>query len=321
MKNKVWGYLKNIYESLDLFNLGHIGVFFINTLMLCRFNYISSIDLFLLSFIVLFFTAKNALTDKYSVFVKLSLVIFASSLVICKYFFQDSMYFILIKSIFLFFVYFLFYKNLKMDQLFIVERTYIQFLIWFFIVKFLFINSLSSLSNESSFHFDLKSLHLAFNMCLAMISLLTFSMDFYIKFRRNERERIYKKDIKEYIVFDVKSFCNSKEAEVLERSILAFFESKKGYLAFDFTLNMLAKYLEAPAVTVSNVINNRLHTSFYKLVALYRIKYAKEIILKQEDITFKFISESCGFKSKSTFNKYFLKFVGQSPSEFKNSLK
>lgn len=314
--------LKGGYKSLDLFNVGVIGVFVISILMFCNYSDFYNLDLFLLSFIALFFTANSFLSNKYNAATKYGLISFAFILLACKFFFTDSLYFIFVKSLFLVLVYFFFYKNLKAKDTLIVERLYIQFIFCFFIIKYLVINVLAAISNESSF--DLKSLHLAFNVCLAVISFFTFCIDIVIKIKRNHCERVpmMKKD--NHIGINIKggnTYCNSVESEILEKRILDFFELEKSYLTFNFSLDMLAKYLGVPASTVSNVINNRLHTSFYKLLASYRIKYAKEIIVKEEDITFEFISESCGFKSKSTFNKYFSMIVGLSPSEFKNSLK
>ncbi len=101
--------------------------------------------------------------------------------------------------------------------------------------------------------------------------------------------------------------------------ILDFFNNSKAYLKPNFTITNLATSLDVRKEAVSEVVNREMKISFYNLVAKYRIEYAKQILLTQEHMTIESIVDQCGFHSRTTFNKYFLKYVGVKPSEFRKA--
>ncbi|WP_430612497.1 helix-turn-helix domain-containing protein [Flavobacterium sp. JP2137] len=103
----------------------------------------------------------------------------------------------------------------------------------------------------------------------------------------------------------------------LGREILSFFETSEAYLKPNFSINNLATSLGVRKDAVSEVINREIKMSFYNLVAKYRIDYARKILLTHDHFTIESIVEQCGFHSRTTFNKYFLKYAGLKPSEFR----
>lgn len=99
--------------------------------------------------------------------------------------------------------------------------------------------------------------------------------------------------------------------------ILDFFEKSELYLNPSFSITNLAKALGVRKEAISTVVNGEMKMSFYTLVAKYRIDYAKQILLTQEHFTIESIVEQSGFHSRTTFNKYFQRFVGSKPSEYR----
>lgn len=105
-----------------------------------------------------------------------------------------------------------------------------------------------------------------------------------------------------------------------ERVIIDFFETSDDYLTNSFSLEDLADAVNLNKQEVSTVINHQLNSSFYHMVAQYRILHAKELLQERNNLTIEAIVEECGFSSKSTFNKYFKLFVGKTPSVYRNQI-
>lgn len=100
--------------------------------------------------------------------------------------------------------------------------------------------------------------------------------------------------------------------------IIDFFESNQAVLNPNFSIEDLAHYVNMSKNEVSEVINQELAINFYQLIAKYRIDHAKVLLKTNENLTIEAIVEESGFNSKSTFNKYFKLFVGQTPSDYRN---
>lgn len=100
--------------------------------------------------------------------------------------------------------------------------------------------------------------------------------------------------------------------------INAYFLNNKEYLDNTFTIEDLAGAISLSRHEVSEIINHQMNTSFYQLLAKYRIDYAKGLLLERQNLTIEAIVGECGFSSKSTFNKYFKMFVGKTPSVYRN---
>jgi len=105
-----------------------------------------------------------------------------------------------------------------------------------------------------------------------------------------------------------------------ERTIVDFFETSDEFLANSFSLEDLADAVGLSKQEVSTVINHQLNSSFYHMVAQYRILHAKELLQERNNLTIEAIVEECGFSSKSTFNKYFKLFVGKTPSVYRSQI-
>lgn len=100
-------------------------------------------------------------------------------------------------------------------------------------------------------------------------------------------------------------------------------KSEKPYLNSDISLGDLAEKMELPGHIVSEVLNGLLKQNFYDYINNYRIEEFKseaqlEKNARETNLNLAF---QCGFNSKTTFNNSFKKFTGQTPSEFRQSIK
>lgn len=95
--------------------------------------------------------------------------------------------------------------------------------------------------------------------------------------------------------------------------------SEKPYLMADITLDILAEKLAIPARDLSMIINRHFDSNFYEFINNYRIEEAKKVLVdpNNKDKTITDIYLEVGFNSKSVFNTFFKKIVGQTPSEYR----
>jgi AraC-like DNA-binding protein len=98
-------------------------------------------------------------------------------------------------------------------------------------------------------------------------------------------------------------------------------ESKQYFSDNLASLSDLAKRIGESPHHVSQVINEKLHLSFFELLASYRVEEAKKILSGdiKNKITVEEISEMVGYNSKTAFNNAFKKITGKTPSEFRKS--
>lgn len=129
-----------------------------------------------------------------------------------------------------------------------------------------------------------------------------------------------------FLDFPVKKYKKSSlteaEKEVILSAIRKEMEKNKFFTNNLVSLSGLAKKVNSPSHHVSQVINEKLHMSFFEMIAKYRIDQAKNIIRKEKDtkITIEELAEKVGYNSKSSFNTAFKKHTGQTPSEFRKNL-
>jgi AraC-like DNA-binding protein len=98
-------------------------------------------------------------------------------------------------------------------------------------------------------------------------------------------------------------------------------ESKQYFSDNLACLSDLAKRIGESPHHVSQVINEKLHLSFFELLASYRVEEAKKILSgdTKNKITVEEVSEMVGYNSKTAFNNAFKKITGKTPSEFRKS--
>ena len=195
-----------------------------------------------------------------------------------------------------------------------VSLTWLKILV----LGFLFIRTdaiLVSLAMFSSFEFDLiinyevLGLISNYTVLLLISVLIFFSLRHSSVFKGIEqpREQTSLKVDKHPIDLDIVN------------KILGVMKTQKPYLNHLLTLENLANQLELPPRYLSQIINRHFKQNFFEFINSYRIDESKQLLQMSENsrVTMLKIMELAGFNSKATFNTFFKKTVGLTPTQFR----
>ena len=113
------------------------------------------------------------------------------------------------------------------------------------------------------------------------------------------------------------SLKDAKKDELIEKINSAIFEEKM-FLQPDLSIGKLAQKLGSNSKYLSQVIHEVYNLSFSDFINQLRVKEAAKLLSDKSYRHFSFegISELVGFHTKSSFNTYFKKFTGVTPSFF-----
>lgn len=115
---------------------------------------------------------------------------------------------------------------------------------------------------------------------------------------------------------------NFTEAEInpLFKNIEKIVLEEHLYLNPEISLSLLSKQLKVTPQKISLAINSKSGYNFNDYINNYRIRYATQLMKKDEakTLTIASIATDAGFNSLSTFNTAFKKFTGKTPSAYKN---
>jgi AraC-like DNA-binding protein len=103
-----------------------------------------------------------------------------------------------------------------------------------------------------------------------------------------------------------------------ETRLTGFMTSNKVYLDTELSLEILSQKVNIPKHHITQLLNDRLHKSFYRFINEYRIQDAIEKLKDQTaEVNILSLAYDCGFNSKSSFNNYFKQFTGYTPSAYR----
>lgn len=102
-------------------------------------------------------------------------------------------------------------------------------------------------------------------------------------------------------------------------SLEPLMQKEKIYTNPDLTLDLLAEKMGISPRTLSGVINGHYGCNFFEYVNNYRVQEAKRLLVSQEfcKTSMLDIMYEVGFNSKATFNGFFKKSVGTTPSQYR----
>lgn len=118
-----------------------------------------------------------------------------------------------------------------------------------------------------------------------------------------------------------KSGLTPAQAEACMEQLLRVMEEKQPHRNSLLTLQELADEMALSAHNLSEVINTQAGKNFYDFVNRYRVEEAMRRLQdpRYAHLTILAIAEESGFNSKSTFNAFFRKATGLTPSQYRTS--
>jgi len=98
---------------------------------------------------------------------------------------------------------------------------------------------------------------------------------------------------------------------------------EKIFTNIELSLSELAASLDIPPNYLSQVINTREGKTFYDYVNKFRVEEFQKLVAdpKKQHLTLIALAFESGFNSKSSFNRYFKKVTGQTPSQYVKALR
>ncbi len=112
-----------------------------------------------------------------------------------------------------------------------------------------------------------------------------------------------------------------EQAEAKAELVSHHMDSEKPYLNSSLTLEQLASQLQLQPRLLSTIINRHFGKNFFEFINGYRIEEAKRLLRSSEvpRLSVSTIMLDVGFNSKGTFNTFFKKIVGMTPSQYRSS--
>ena len=157
---------------------------------------------------------------------------------------------------------------------------------------------------------------------ISILLLLSFSFLFI--------NRVLMKALNQPVIFsgidEVEKYASSnldqKQVTNYKTQLTRLMEDEEMYLNPELKSQDLADELQISSKILSQIVNQSFDKNFFDFVNSYRCEKVKEILGNEsEKFTIIEAMYQSGFNSKSSFNKEFKKLTGQTPSEYRKSLK
>lgn len=127
-----------------------------------------------------------------------------------------------------------------------------------------------------------------------------------------------------------RSSLSLEQGKGIARKAVEHLKATSAYLDENYSLRDLAMELSIPIHHLSQAINQHLQVNFFELVNRERVRHARELLDKRmRDLStesrvkasFLDIAFASGFRSKSTFNALFKRYLGCTPTEYCRRIK
>jgi len=110
---------------------------------------------------------------------------------------------------------------------------------------------------------------------------------------------------------------NGIDSDVVLARLDELMEDEKLYIDYDLTLTKLSGFLMITPHQLSKILNSKRKINFRTLVNSWRVKESIRQMAEHPEKTILEIAMESGFNSKSSFNSVFLKYTGQTPSNYR----
>ncbi len=199
-----------------------------------------------------------------------------------------------------------------------IDLTWLKLLVLGFLavkIDSVFVSTALISSVELHYYIDFDFWGLAANYTVMFLisALIFFSMGHSRVFAGiPEQEPIEEEKVEE------KPAINPEHVAQLE----SYMKEKKPYLNCLLNLDNLSGQLHMSPRHLSNLINRHYQQNFFDFINTYRVEECKRLLSEPANRhqTMLEIMENAGFNSKATFNTFFKKKVGMTPSEFRERL-
>jgi len=114
-----------------------------------------------------------------------------------------------------------------------------------------------------------------------------------------------------------KSGVDEKMLDKYEEALKLFMKKTKIYLEPEISLEQLAAKTNIPKHHLTQLLNERFGKNFYTFINEHRITEAMEKLQHDRNLNILSLAYDCGFNSKSSFNTYFKKVTGLTPSAYR----
>lgn len=105
--------------------------------------------------------------------------------------------------------------------------------------------------------------------------------------------------------------------EILYQKVIFYISE---HYSEDITLSDIAKRFGYNEKYLSHTLHELTGTHFRKLITLYRINKAKDLLSSKSNMNVSMIANCCGFSALNTFHRAFKEITGVTPSEYKLGL-
>jgi len=206
-----------------------------------------------------------------------------------------------------------------------INLRWVSYIVYSYLVLFI----LASFLIFGAIQFQLFPIENAFTLVGITLSLMLIAFGFY-----GFRQTAIFSNIDNEAIPDLESKNNASEKasysksgltddkiERLAKLLTVHMKAEKPFLNEDLSLALLAEQSKISQSHLSQVINQHFQVNFYDFVNRYRVEETKARLSSSDfdHLSVLGIAFECGFKSKSSFNRYFKKYTGVSPSEFKKN--
>lgn len=119
------------------------------------------------------------------------------------------------------------------------------------------------------------------------------------------------------------NLVKQRSIDLQVKDIHQLMEEHKYYLDAEITLEGLAKKLKMPEHQLSAILNKNFQKNFFDFINYYRTEHAKKLMSSDGGAGYSILNilYDSGFNSKSAFNRYFKKYTGVTPSEYRGKFK
>ncbi len=110
------------------------------------------------------------------------------------------------------------------------------------------------------------------------------------------------------------------DTDIVSNRLMEIMGDKEVFMDSEITLQILANKLSLTTHQLSQLLNERMNTSFWDFINRFRIEEARKMMTQNPEASIISTCYRVGFNNKSSFNAAFKKWAGMTPTEFRNNI-